>query len=390
MRASIALLLLAASLHAVAAADSEVVAFIGNQKKDDQWKGWDWDAITVLGFWTTPGDDLRAQAKANNVRLFADSHLPDAKDWASKDKRKDWVKQKVAQVQSDKLDGVFFDFEGQINDDEKKAYTELAQETTAALKPLNASVFVCVGARPAYEFRSYDYSGLADAVDFLFIMGYDAHFWDDYTCVLKGTCSPAEASIKDLSAGVSEYRDKVDGAKLVLGLPWYGQRYTRVVLPINEGQIDYKDVLAVMDTKGRVKSKTLDKDSQTWKITCNGACVDGKKGGEIWIDDATTLAPKYELAKKNKLRGVGVWEADKLPTDGKHEDERKAMWAALAGWNGHAQDGAEQPACCFCSNGGDGSGACFEVSKCNAKASYSCHGTGSGGCEWVPQKGECV
>jgi di-N-acetylchitobiase len=309
------------------------------------------------------------------------------------------VAEKVDQVKSDKLDGVFFDFEGQINDDQKKAYTELAQETTAALKPLNASVFVCVGARPSYEFRSYDYSGLADAVDFLFIMGYDAHFWDDYTCVLKGTCSPAEASIKDLKAGVDEYSDKVKGEKLVLGLPWYGQRYTRVVLPINEGQIDYADVVAVMDKKGRVKSKTLDKDSQTWKIVCNGACVDGKKGGEIWIDDATTLAPKYALAKQNKLRGVGVWEADKLPTDDKHDKERKAMWAALAAWDGEvaaagtnatatAAVTATDPACCFCANGGDGSGACFEVSKCNEKQSYSCHG--QQGCQWVPQKSTCV
>ena len=59
---------------------------------------------------------------------------------------------------------------------------------------------------------------LAAASDFLFVMGYDAHFWDDYTCVLKGTCSPAEASIKDLSLGVTEYLQEVPGDKLVLGL----------------------------------------------------------------------------------------------------------------------------------------------------------------------------
>jgi spore germination protein YaaH len=161
--------------------------------------------------------------------------------------------------------------------------------------------------------------------------GYDAHFWDDYTCVLKGACSPAEASIKDVGAGVTEYTAVVPGKKLVLGLPWYGQRYTRVVLPINEGQIDYKDVLAIEDS--RVKSRTLDKDSMTWKIVCHGACVDGKKGGEIWIDDATTLAPKYQLAKDNQLRGVGMWEATKLPSDDKHAKERDAMWAAIAAWD---------------------------------------------------------
>ena len=104
----------------------------------------------------------------------------------------------------------------------------------------------CVGARPSYEFRSYDYAGLANATEFLFIMGYDAHFWDDYTCVTKGTCSPAEASIKDLSLGVQQYLQEVPGDKLVLGLPWYGQLYTQLVLPINRGQVDYKAVLTVL------------------------------------------------------------------------------------------------------------------------------------------------
>merc|ERR1712151_1309627 len=117
-----------------------------------------------------------------------------------------------------------------------------------------------------YEWRDYDYKGLAEASSFLFIMGYDAHFWDDYTCVTKGTCSPAEASVKEIKAGVTEYKAKVSGDKLVLGLPWYGILYTRVVLPFNEGEIHYSDTLAVMDKKDRVKSKTLDKESQTWKL----------------------------------------------------------------------------------------------------------------------------
>merc|ERR1711959_488249 len=101
---------------------------------------------------------------------------------------------------------------------------------------------------------------------------------------------------RDVKAGVSEYLQQVQANKLVLGLPWYGQRYTQLVLPINRGQIDYKDVLAVLDDKKRVQKKELDKDSQTWVITCNGACVDGKKGGKIWMDDATTLKTKYALA----------------------------------------------------------------------------------------------
>ena len=324
------LLLLALRADAGAAATKEVVAFVTEY---DSYQQWNWDAITVLGFWTTPPDAVRAQAQASGVRLFAAAGVPTSADWGDADKRAAWVAQKATQVTTDKLDGVLFDYEGHVTKDTKAAYTLLAQDTTAALKPLNASIFICVGARPSYEERNYDYPGLAAASDFLFVMGYDAHFWDDYTCVLKGTCSPAEAPIKDVGAGVSEYLQQVAADKLVLGLPWYGQRYRQLVLPINEGQIPYNDVLGVLDTAGRVQKKELDNDSQTWVITCNGACVDGKTGGKIWIDDATTLAPKYALAQSNGLRGVGVWTINKLDYSGQHDDERDAMWAALAAWN---------------------------------------------------------
>ena len=67
-------------------------------------------------------------------------------------------------VRTHNLDGLFFDYEGNgLSDDQKAGYTLLAQETTAALVPLNASLMVCVGGRPTYELRDYDYAGLANA-----------------------------------------------------------------------------------------------------------------------------------------------------------------------------------------------------------------------------------
>jgi spore germination protein YaaH len=315
----------------------KIVAFTSGEYKG--WETWDWQAITDLGFWTAPSSEVRAKAKSSGVRLFQDAHLPDRKDWTDPDKRKAFAKEKVQQVQDKSLDGVFFDFEGTgLGRNEKDAYTKLAEEVSNALRPLNASIFVCVGASPSYEFRNYDYAGLAKVSDFLFIMGYDAHFWDDYTCVTKGTCSPAEAPLKDISKGTKAYAQMVPSNKLVLGLPWYGQRYTQVVVPFNQGQIDYADVLEkVVNVSGRVKSRKLDEDAESWVLHCNGACMEGKKGDIIWYDDAKTLAPKYKIAKDNELLGVGIWTVDKLPVASGNTDpykqEREDMWSALSHWN---------------------------------------------------------
>merc|ERR1712113_263026 len=185
--------------------------------------------------------------------------------------------------------------------------------------------------------RDYDYKGLADASSFLFIMGYDMHFWDDYTCVTKGTCSPAEAPLADVKLGVAEYLKEVPADKLVLGLPWYGQRYTQVLdVLINEGQIDLGDIWPFLygDKQEKKKSHTFynnDKDD-AWKLMCNGACLDDKKGNVVWYDDEQSLAAKYKIAGDNGLFGVGIWTIDKLDYSGKYDKYVQKMWTALAAW----------------------------------------------------------
>jgi spore germination protein YaaH len=325
------------------ASASNVLGFVDHKYPD--WQKWDWDVLTHLASWGAPSDDVRAKAKENNVKLFmpgAAHAAPD--DWTDDDKRANAVAKTKKAVDEQGLDGTFFDYEGNnLSDDQKKAYTQYVKEVAEAIAP--KEVFVCVGGRPNYEWRNYDYEGLAKHSSFLFIMGYDMHFYDDYTCVQKGSCSPAEAGLKDLKAGVKDYLDKVSADKLLLGLPWYGQRYTQVAgVLFNQGQVDYEEVEAILygDKQDRKKSHTLydnDKD-MAWKLICNGACIDGKKGGVIWYDDETTLAPKYQLAADNDLYGVGVWQLNSLDHSGKYDKQMNKMWDALRSYRQLAMSNA--------------------------------------------------
>jgi glucosylceramidase len=339
-------------------ARAAVVTFTG--KNYTGYETWNWTAMTHLGFWHKPPPPVVALANQHDVRLYLDGHLPDQKQWTNATARKEYASFTYNKVKEHNFDGVFFDYEGNsLTKEEKSAFAQLAQETTDALKPLNGSLFVCVAGRPDYEWRDYPYAELAAASEFLFVMGYDMHFWDDYTCITKGTCSPAEASKKDLQLGVSEYLKVVDPSKLVLGLPWYGQHYMTVVVPFNTGQVDYKDVLTAIDTEGLVKNIKLDKDSESWVLTCTKNCIPGSKGGKtVWYDNATTLAPKYALARDNKFLGVGMWSVDKLPlphADGSdpHQRERESMWSAISDWNegGAAAPSAAAPLAATVGNG---------------------------------------
>lgn len=338
--------MLLAAAHLAGAADSAggqrsllssraVVAFSG--KGYDGWEQWDWNSMTHLAFWSNPPDEARKQARANNVKLFKDNgaHL-DVEDWTDQQKVSDAVALIKQQMEDDDLDGTFVDHEGNgLSSAQKKAYTDYVSAIQQAIAP--KEIFVCVGGRPDYEWRNYDYKGLAEASSFLFIMGYDMHFWDDYSCVGSGTCSPAEAPLADLKKGVKGYLDEVDADKLVLGLPWYGQRYTQVLgVEANQGQVDLADVWPIIygDKTDRKKSHTFydnDKDC-AWKLMCNGACLDGHKGGVIWYDDEESLAKKYAIAADNNLLGVGIWEVDKLDYSGKFDKYVEKMWSALGSY----------------------------------------------------------
>ena len=56
----------------------------------------------------------------------------------------------------------------------------------------------------------------------------------------------------------------------------------------------------------------------------------------MWYDDADTLGPKFGLAGKHGLRGVGMFTVSDLPTEDNHADIRTAMWQAVKGWHAKA------------------------------------------------------
>ena len=304
-----------------------------------------------MGVYNVPSPALLAAAEANNVTLVTVPAEPKPTDWPDAAKRAAWVNATVADVVQKGMKGVSFDFEGNgLKKAEADGFValikELQEAVTAAVGP-QGSVSVCVGGRPGYERRNYPYAQLAAVADFLFVMAYDMEFWDDWTCKLTGWCSPATCPLPDARDGVAQYLGSkwgVPARKLVLGVPWYGVRYKRHLnVPFNEGEVDYK---VILDMNGH---RFLEPKSYTMVIKCmhpgtsrTATCQGVPTGTEVWYDDATTLKPKYALARDNGLRGVGMWRASALDYTGKHQNETNAMWAAIKAWKQNTTGAAER------------------------------------------------
>jgi di-N-acetylchitobiase len=200
-----------------------------------------------------------------------------------------------------------------------------------------------VGIYPEYEFRNMtmNYTAMGEAMDYLFIMGYDGEFWDNVQCINPNSepeCSNACAPMQSLIYGVESYiKLGVDPKKLYLGLPWYGIKYEFVKkIPFQTGQIDISEIQALQRKHLNVNI-TIDTKSMTKILDCVGLCeYDSIKNKEwysqIWYDDEETLAPKYKLAKDYGLKGVGMWQASGLVyTDGLPADimQGKKIWGSM-------------------------------------------------------------
>mmetsp|Transcript_26894 Transcript_26894/g.50268 ORF Transcript_26894/g.50268 Transcript_26894/m.50268 type:complete len:334 (-) Transcript_26894:229-1230(-) len=328
------LIYLTASLFSLSnAACYDVFAWISHNSID--YSKYNWDAIRTVGFFgdlnTLGGGELKDFAHERGIKLVRGVSMGD--DMNNATARSEWIQDQIQTAVADGYDGVNIDYEGQAPK-QNDGYTALVVETAAAFHEQlpGSEVSIDAPVYPEYEGRNYDYITIAEACDYMFVMAYDAEFWDNVQCAGENqgaNCSLACSSYQVDRYGIESYIGLgVAASKLYLGLPWYGLKYEYIAgVPFFTGQIQYKDILQLMDTHQRGWI-TSDESSKTKIFHCVGRCFpddERDKTTEVWFDDAQTLEPKYALAGEFQLKGVGMWEADHAEGT-PYEDD---MWAAM-------------------------------------------------------------
>lgn len=261
--------------------------------------------------------------------------------------RQKWVQDTVAYAQAQGFNGMNVDYEGHapsLTEGFNAVVLELCDAMHEAIPGSVVSVDVPI--YPEYEGRNYDYASIADSCDSLFVMAYDGEFWDNVQCVATtANCSQACAPLESTEFGVKQYLALgVPATKLFLGLPWYGLKYETIAhIPFFTGQINYVDIIAAVAKAGNEGTVTLDERSSTKIFDCGGLCSQWTdkidkitdRTTQIWFDDPESLAPKYALATKYGLGGVGMWEATKVAYNPNASlPDAAAMWDSLCQRNG--------------------------------------------------------
>lgn len=325
----------------------EIFVFSLNAKQDD-WKFYNWDKVTtvvMVGYF-----DIQLVcwahkygARAITIGGVSTSVLP------NRTARSEWIKKQLDFVDKNYLDGINFDYEDAIlasQFDLRTGYTNLVKETSQAFKERfpYSMVSVDVAWSPGcIDSRCYDYVGLSEASDLLFVMAYDEQSQIPGECI-----AGANSGFPRTMSGVQEFLDMgIAADKLVLGVPWYGYYYPCLSLTQDNKcyirkvpfrgvncsdaagrEINYSFIIQLLknSTSGRIFDKTTMTPYFNYKNKSSGIMH------QIQYDDPESLTTKYTYAVDQNLRGVGMWNTECVNYISRLSDDIlavKEMWDAL-------------------------------------------------------------
>lgn len=215
-----------------------------------------------------------------------------------------------------KLDGVNIDFENVASEDRKKVNTFMA-ELNVYLDTHLPGMEVSFAA-PAVNWGGWDLKGLANACDYLFVMGYD--FYGSWSTT-SGPVAPLSGGSYHITNTVNTQYSGISTTKLILGVPYYGRQWETSTQYAYSTVVKYIKATYFRDdyTQSLYYGVQWDNTSRTpwYRFQQNG------KWYQIWFDNDSSLSLKYQLAKSKSWRGVGMWA---LGNDG----SRPELWDLLA------------------------------------------------------------
>ncbi len=202
------------------------------------------------------------------------------------------------------LDGVNVDFEGLYTADRGALLNGFMTELSTYIHTEIPGSEVSF-AGPAVNWGGWELAGLAEACDYIFIMGYA--FYGSWSST-SGPNAPLTGGTYNITNTVNiQYGEVTNNnpQKLILGLPHYGHRWqTETGLAYSAAnKMEESPRFHSAQKEGLNYGIIWDVKSQTpWY-----RYQQGTDWYQVWFDDDSSLGLKYDLAGSKNYRGVGMW-----------------------------------------------------------------------------------
>jgi spore germination protein YaaH len=232
-------------------------------------------------------------------------------------KYQNFFSQVVLKLKAYQLDGVNIDFETYASEDEGQPTVDFMRRLSEFVKAELPEAEISFATPVINWGGDWDLPELVDVIDYAFIMGYA--FWGSWSST-TGPNSPLEGTNRNLLRSLNEEYAQIistNPEKLILGIPYYGHHWT------TNSQVAYTN--QINDFVGSTRFRSAEPVAQTygrqWDNLSKTPWVkwDSGEWNQLWFDDDSSLALKYDLAIEKNLMGVGMWA---LGYDG----ERPELW----------------------------------------------------------------
>lgn len=266
--------------------------------------------ISLPPSFPTSWNSVISQARLNDVKLIMCVTNFDASQinfLLSSTQAKTTIKNSIVSILKQySLDGVNIDFEGLATTDRGTPINTFMTELTAFVHTEVPGSEVSFAA-PVINWSSWNLPGLANSCDYLFIMGYDFYgSWSD----VAGPSAPLIGDTYNITYALSSnnhYGQLVSSMpkKLILGLPFYGNKWQTKSLTSGDSVVKYLGSLLYRNAYPQ--SLQYGKLWSSKYLVPYFTYTSSGKYYQAWFDDSLSLGMKFNLAKEKNLRGVGMW-----------------------------------------------------------------------------------
>ena len=253
-----------------------------------------------------------------------------------------------------KMDGVNVDFEGTANGNLtiQQGFTTFIRDLSAQVRQARPDALLSVdsyGGSASGDSGFMKIGDLSPYVDSFFIMAYDSA--QSNTPGYAGPTAPLNGWTYNDTSEVNQYLTKAPASKVMLGVPYYGYKWSTGTDP-STGTAAYAKANSggVADTYAGVLSDfscalqqrhnwdvTAASPWATWWSPPSGDPCQANYNTyrELYYDNADSLGFKYDLVNSMNLRGTGMWALgyDGTSTDLWNELSLKFVshWESLGG-----------------------------------------------------------
>lgn len=287
---------------------------------------------TLTKYQNYPPTGLIKSAHDNGVKIVLVLRDADTNSSAIIDKilsdsiiRTNLIDNLVNEVKNNNFDGIDIDLEltnriNSINDQPNKAQmTQFVTQLSNILLSQGSNYRISI-ALPSVDWNDiWDMNTLQNVINYAMIMGYD-YYGGSWTT----TAGPnAPIDIDDpgynysIRNSVTYYYSLMNKNKLLLGIPYYGYKWSTV----NNSKFSQKtaDAIALVYSEIIVMSQVSGRIfDNIWK-TPWFAYQSAGQWCQIHYDDVQSLGIKYDLVKSDNIAGIGIWALE-------YDSGRNELW----------------------------------------------------------------